>query len=190
MTDEGEPTHLDGLPPHQHMVISTDGSPVSQMPFDIADKTVAEIKSMGFEEVLNVDVMRNPRTRGLEPVMGAKETENLRKSFDELTRGRCGSDDDDDDDKDYLLDEMHDNPEAHFVQGATGQLNDYNLGQPESQPQEVLPKKLQMQKRIDDARIGLVHEALTKGVELEGNDLYYELLDHYPYYQKILSTRK
>ena len=31
---------------------------------------------------------------------------------------------------------------------------------------------------------------MTKGVELEGNDLYYEMFDYYPHYQKIFSKRK
>ena len=36
------------------MVFSTDGTPATQMPFDIMNKTVAEIKEMGFEEVVTV----------------------------------------------------------------------------------------------------------------------------------------
>ena len=46
------------------------------------------------------------------------------------------------------------------------------------------------QKVIDDAKIAIVYEALTNGVELEDNKLYYELLGHYPYFQKILKDRK
>ena len=35
-----------------------------------------------------------------------------------------------------------------------------------------------------------MYEALTRGVELKDNKLYYHLLSHYPYFQKILSKRK
>ena len=35
-----------------------------------------------------------------------------------------------------------------------------------------------------------MYEALTRGVELKENKLYYDLLSRYPYFQKILSKRK
>ena len=35
-----------------------------------------------------------------------------------------------------------------------------------------------------------MYEALTKGIELENNDLYYALLEKYPYFQKIHKERK
>lgn len=54
MTKEGEAGTLDSFKPHKHMVFSTDGTPASDMPFDLVDKTVAEIKEMGFEEVVTV----------------------------------------------------------------------------------------------------------------------------------------
>ena len=60
----------------------------------------------------------------------------------------------------------------------------------ESHREKALNKKLFMQRKIDDAKIALVYEALTKGVELEGNDLYYEMLDYYPHFQNIFSKRK
>ena len=42
---------------------------------------------------------------------------------------------------------------------------------------------------IDDARISIVLDALKSGVELEGNALYYELLNEYSHFQKIRSDR-
>ena len=56
--------------------------------------------------------------------------------------------------------------------------------------EKQLERKYRAQKEIDDQRIAVVYEALSKGIELEGNDLYYGLLDRYPYFQKILSERK
>ena len=43
---------------------------------------------------------------------------------------------------------------------------------------------------IDDQKIAVVYEALSKGVELEDNKLYYTMLEEYPYFQKILRERK
>ena len=39
-----------------------------------------------------------------------------------------------------------------------------------------------MQSMIDDARISIVLDALKSGVELEGNELYYELLNEYTHF--------
>ena len=39
-------------------------------------------------------------------------------------------------------------------------------------------------------RIAVVYEALTKGVELKDNSLYYEMLESYPFFQKKLLTVK
>ena len=47
-----------------------------------------------------------------------------------------------------------------------------------------------MQRKIDNARIAIVHEALDKGIELKDNDLYYSMLKEYPVYQKKLGQRK
>ena len=43
-------------------------------------------------------------------------------------------------------------------------------------------KRLQMQRKIDNARIAVVYEALDKGIELKDNDLYYQMLAEYPSY--------
>lgn len=53
-----------------------------------------------------------------------------------------------------------------------------------------LDRRLMAQKKIDDARIGIVYEALSKGVELKENKLYQDMLEKYPYFQKIRSERK
>ena len=50
------------------------------MPLDIVGKSVKEIKEMGFVQVLNVDIQRNPRTQGLEPAMSAEDREAMRKA--------------------------------------------------------------------------------------------------------------
>ena len=45
-----------------------------------------------------------------------------------------------------------------------------------------LNRKLLKQKAIDDRRIAVVFEALTEGVELKGDKLYYDMLETYPHF--------
>ena len=58
MSDSGEPAHLSELPPAHNLILSVDGqSPQSTlMSHDLADKTVAELKEMGFEDVVQMDL--------------------------------------------------------------------------------------------------------------------------------------
>ena len=53
-----------------------------------------------------------------------------------------------------------------------------------------MERKYKAQNVIDDQKIAVVYEALSKGVELENNKLYYTMLEEYPYFQKILRERK
>ena len=46
------------------------------------------------------------------------------------------------------------------------------------------------QHKIDDARIAVVYEALSKGIELKNNELYDTMLEEYPYFQKVRQQRK
>ena len=59
-------------------------------------------------------------------------------------------------------------------------------------PQELAErqKKRAEQDKIDSARIAVVYEALSRGVELKDNKLYQAMLETYPYYQKLLAKRK
>jgi len=42
--------------------------------------------------------------------------------------------------------------------------------------------KLEQQKKQDDTRIALVYEALNRGIEIENDDLYYGMLETYPFF--------
>ena len=66
-------------------------------------------------------------------------------------------------------------------------LNDLTRG---PRAQKDLENRIEEQKQIDDARIAIVYEALSKGLELKGNPLYEDMLDQYPYFQKRLQERK
>lgn len=58
-------------------MISTDGKPKS-LPFDVAEKSVAELKSLGFTEVMSLDFKPNKRTGNLEPQLSAEDKEKMR----------------------------------------------------------------------------------------------------------------
>jgi len=45
-----------------------------------------------------------------------------------------------------------------------------------------LKQRLMVQKQIDDKRIAIVYEALSNGIELKGNSLYYGMLETYPHF--------
>lgn len=45
-----------------------------------------------------------------------------------------------------------------------------------------LKKKLLRQKAIDDRRIAVIYEALSEGVELKGDKIYYKMLETYPHF--------
>ena len=59
-------------------------------------------------------------------------------------------------------------------------LNDSIDEAPAKKENVALVRKLKAQKQIDDRKIALVYEALQNGIELVGNQLYYEMLDTYP----------
>ena len=75
-------------------------------------------------------------------------------------------------DQGYHIDDLRDKSER----GTTITTKSYHG------PSESHMKRLQMQRKIDNARIAIVHEALDKGIELKDNDLYYSMLKEYPVY--------
>lgn len=58
--------------PAQNFVLSTDGKP-AKLPFDIINKSVAELKELGFSEVTSLDFKMNKRNGKLEPNMSAQD---------------------------------------------------------------------------------------------------------------------
>ena len=58
--------------PAQNFVLSTDGKP-AKLPFDIINKSVAELKELGFSEVTSLDFKMNKRSGKLEPNMSAQD---------------------------------------------------------------------------------------------------------------------
>ena len=73
-------------------------------------------------------------------------------------------------DPDYYEDQLKD----MIDEGTKEDLTELNL-------------KLLRQKAIDDRKIAVVFEALTEGVELKGDKLYYDMLETYPHFQLKLA---
>jgi hypothetical protein len=61
-----------------------------------------------------------------------------------------------------------------------------SLDRPKNERDKILFKRIKKQKEIDDQRIKLVYKALEKGIPLQDDYLYRELLAMYPYYQNKL----
>ena len=114
------------------------------------------------------------------PNMTAEETNRMENALEKLSMMRAGLNPNsdvpikfnakDENDENYLLDTLQEKKTP--------------------QEQKKLDQRINEQKRIDDLRIAVVYEALSKGVELKDNELYKEMLEQYPYYQKRLSERK
>ena len=109
MNQQGEAGGLDDLKPHQYQVIQTEGSD-EPLPFDIQNKSIEQIKELGFKEVMNVNMEPNPRTGGMAPSMNYDSKEKMRTSFDDLQKMMDGEDVED---SGYLLDELRDSAAAH-----------------------------------------------------------------------------
>jgi hypothetical protein len=52
------------------MVFSPNGD---TLPIDIANKTVAELKSMGFKDIVSFELRRDSKTKAMKPYMNDEE---------------------------------------------------------------------------------------------------------------------
>ena len=101
-----------------------------------------------------------------------QEKEELRWSLSELTGDISEAAEDGEEDEGYHVDDLRGRDEK-----STSITTKSYHG-----PSASHMKRLQMQRKIDSARIAVVHEALDKGIELKDNDLYYQMLEAYPSY--------
>ena len=123
--------------PAQNFVISTDGKPAA-LPVDMVNKSVAELKQLGFSEVMSLDFKPNKRTGRLEPNVSPEDRQRMMESLE------LGEDGEEIVEQDYFND---------F-------LNDLIEEAPSKKENIALIKKLKVQKQIDDRKIALVYEAL------------------------------
>ena len=153
----------ENITPSQNFVLSADGKPVD-MPLDIQMKSVAELKKLGFSEVMSMDFKPNKRSGKMETNISATEKQ---KMIDSLGM------DLENEDPDYYTDQMRD----MIDEGTKEDLSE-------------LKKKLLRQKAIDDRRVAVIYEALNEGVELKGDQVYYKMLETYPHFQLKLQQVK
>ncbi len=116
---------------------------------------------MGFKDVMNFEMKHDPITGGAKPHLRPDEKERLIKMQEEIKK------------------DIND-PEFHF-EGDSIDGNE-SLDYPRNQSENLLFTKIKKQKEIDDKKIRLVYSALEKGIPLEDDNLYRDLLALYPYY--------
>ena len=63
------------------MVFSASGEP---FPIELANKTVKELKDMGFVDLGSFEVKKDPKSNGMRPYMTEEEKLKLEKSIKEL----------------------------------------------------------------------------------------------------------
>jgi hypothetical protein len=88
----------ENITPSQNFVLSADGKPVD-MPLDIQMKSVAELKKLGFSEVMSMDFKPNKRSGKMETNISATDKQ---KMIDSLGM------DLENEDPDYYTDQMRD----------------------------------------------------------------------------------
>ena len=83
LDDQGEPVMLEDMQPEKNIVYSFDGE---ELPFDVKDKTLKELRQMGFKDILNFTVKHDPFKEGAQPYMPPEEKQRVLEQANELRR--------------------------------------------------------------------------------------------------------
>ena len=83
LDDKGNPKKEEQLQPSSNAVFSSDGS---TLPFDVANKTLLELKQMGFEDVMSVTMQSNPLNGELKPNLPADERYRLQNVLKDMEK--------------------------------------------------------------------------------------------------------
>jgi hypothetical protein len=67
---DGNPKTLEEIAPQKNIIYSVDGTP---LPIDITNKTVEELRNLGFTDVLSYNVKHDPVSGGAKPVLDPEE---------------------------------------------------------------------------------------------------------------------
>ncbi len=126
---------------------------------------------MGFKDIASFNLKHDPISGGARPYMPPEERQRIMSLTKEMQEDMK--------DKDSHFDTM-------------GDIYDENesLDNPKNDSERILFAKIKKQKEIDDKRINLVYKALEKGIPLADDELYIELLEMYPYYQRVLQEKQ
>jgi hypothetical protein len=150
------------------MVYSVDGE---KLPLDVQNKTIEELRKMGFKDMVSFEMKHDPMNGGARPVLPPEEKQRLMRMSEEMQE--------DLNDPSFHLDTMGDQIDEQE-----------SLDHPKNESERQLYKRIRKQKEIDDQRISLVYRALEKGIPLQDDQLYIDLLSIYPYYQNILADKQ
>ena len=63
--------------PSQNFAFSIDGKEQKLSSIDIINKSVKELKEIGFKEMFDVNFKKNPKTGGMEPVLSPQERHDM-----------------------------------------------------------------------------------------------------------------
>lgn len=139
---------------------------------DIKNKTIDELRSMGFKDMVSFEMKHDPINGDSRPVLPPEEKQRLQRLSEEMQQ--------DLNDPDFHLDTL----------GDQGIDEEQSLDNPRTETDRQLFRRIKKQKYIDDQRIQLVYKALEKGIPLQDDHLYREMLAMYPYYQNILAEKQ
>lgn len=81
LTCKGEAVPEEEALPSNQLVFSADGTP---MPLDIQNKTIKELREMGFKDVINFKATRDPVSGGMQPIFSMEEKHKLHKLAKEM----------------------------------------------------------------------------------------------------------
>eukprot|EP00347_Sterkiella_histriomuscorum_P017245 403350129 len=167
ITPQGETKTQDELIPNSSVCYSLDGTP---MPPELMNKTVKELRQMGFSDVSKINMKFDRHTRDLKPSIDPVERHKLQKAMQEM-------------------EEEQKDPSLSF-ESLSSMNDDEDLDQPRNQSEKQEFDMIKTQRKIDDARVMMYMKALEKGIPLYDDPVYNELLALYPYYQKKLSQKQ
>jgi hypothetical protein len=156
---DGNPIAEGDMKAAKSIVLSSNGEP---LPIEIMNKSIHELKEMGFKDMISFDVKRNPITQGLKPKINEDEKRKLLKILKEMNTGE---------------------EDPSFHEERIEDAADENLHTNED---KSLFKKIVKQREIDDRKIAVYYKALEKGIFMPDDEVYSNLLSSYPYYRKKL----
>lgn len=95
LDENANPVKEEELPPTNQLIFSSTGE---KLPFDISGKSISELQEMGFQEITNFHVKRDPISKGLQPHLTADDRERMRKAIDDMKK--------DEEDPEYFQDDI------------------------------------------------------------------------------------
>ena len=165
LDEKGDPGTIEQVLPNKNAIYSIDGEP---LPLDIANKTLLELRNLGFTDIMSFDVKHDPMSNSVKPQIKGEERERLMQLANEYKK--------DLNDPDFNLELDDDSLYNGLID------EEQSLDRPRNEKERILFARIKKQKQIDDRKIALVYKALEKGIALPEDELYLELLAMYPHY--------